>query len=73
LINPQIALQYQSTLFYKALYERNGANMEQEKAYEDLMTIRSFMEEGRRRFKDNGFYFIYWGLVIPLTPPSPTS
>lgn len=40
--------------------------MQNEKALKDLETIKEFLEEGKARLVDNGFYFIYWGLAIPL-------
>jgi len=41
--------------------------MIQEKAMEDLETIKSFLEEGKARLEDSGSFFIYWGLAIPLS------
>jgi len=40
--------------------------MEQEKAMKDLETIKRFLEEGKNQLSDNGFYFIYWGIAIPV-------
>jgi len=35
-------------------------------AFEDLGTIRSFLEEGQRHFDESGFHFILWGTLIPV-------
>lgn len=38
---------------------------EQERALQDLETIKSFLEEGQRNLSASGFHFILWGLLIP--------
>lgn len=36
------------------------------KAIEDLKTIRTFLEEGRKSLDENGFQFMFWGALIPI-------
>lgn len=38
----------------------------QEKALEQLQTIKTFFEEGQKNLSDNGFIFMFWGLLIPV-------
>lgn len=40
--------------------------MTEERAYEDLATIRRLMEDGRREVVDRGKHFIIWGVVPAL-------
>lgn len=46
--------------------ETNDGTNERERALQDLQTIKAFLEEGQRKLEDNGFHFIFWGLLIPL-------
>ena len=46
--------------------ETNDGTNERDRAMRDLQTIKSFLEEGQRKLEDNGFHFIFWGLLIPL-------
>ena len=40
---------------------------ELESSRETLEYIRLFLDKSRHAFSDNGFYYLYWGIVIPLT------
>lgn len=42
-----------------------NSSTEQERALQDLETIKSFLEEGQRNLSASGFHFILWGLLIP--------
>lgn len=37
-----------------------------EKALQDVQTIKKFLESGQRALEDNGFHFMFWGLLIPI-------
>jgi len=37
-----------------------------EKALQDVQTIKSFLESGQKTLEDNGFHFMFWGVLIPI-------
>ncbi|MDA3900995.1 MAG: hypothetical protein PF637_10815 [Spirochaetes bacterium] len=39
--------------------------MSTERALQDIETIKEFIKRGRSRMVDNGFFFIFWGILIP--------
>lgn len=36
------------------------------KAFDDLQTIKSFINEGRNKLNENGFFLLFWGILIPV-------
>lgn len=46
--------------------EDDVSEVTREKALQDLQTIKKFLESGQRVLEDNGFHFMFWGLLIPL-------
>lgn len=37
----------------------------QDRAMQDIQTIKSFLAHGQKKLEDSGFHFIFWGLLIP--------
>ena len=45
----------------------NMTEVKREKALQDIQTIKRFLESGQRALEDNGFHFMFWGLLIPVS------
>lgn len=40
--------------------------MNEQRALDELQTIKNFIQEGRSKLKDNGSHMILWGIIIPV-------
>lgn len=46
--------------------DNQEARKNQDRALQDIQTIKAFLEQGQRKLEDSGFHFIFWGLLIPI-------
>jgi len=43
----------------------DDSRSDQQKAMEQLQTIKTFFEEGQKNLHESGFLFMFWGILIP--------
>lgn len=46
--------------------DKQESRTDQDRALQDIQTIKAFLEQGQRKLEDSGFHFIFWGLLIPI-------